>query len=175
MGKWKWGCCFRSTLDVLFGLCANIFLLYIKNHWAVRGSWVAELSRVTWCESGIRLVRVQSSPRTKSFSCEQSEKRRAESTTTIKILYWNSNKTNTQEEFDSQHCGGTTLIFIRSFHASWHPLHYSFTLLLVDQKPLLAQIFKPLSSVCRLVTIHFPLDHIPEVFNGVQVWSLGWS
>lgn len=38
MGKWKWGCCFRSTLDVLFRLLTNIFLPDIKNHWTLEGS-----------------------------------------------------------------------------------------------------------------------------------------
>ena len=37
-----------------------------------------------------------------------------------------------------------------------------------------AQKFKQLGFVWWLVTIHLPLDHIPEVFNGIQVWRLGW-
>ena len=70
--------------------------------------------------------------------------------------------------------GGITLIFNHSFHASWHALHQSFTLDLGDLMPLLAQKVKQFSFVWWLVTIHLPLDYIPEVFNGVQVWRLGW-
>ena len=63
---------------------------------------------------------------------------------------------------------GITLIYNQSFHASWHALHHVFhVLLLGDFMPLLG--YKP-----RLVTIHLPFDLIPEVFNGVQVWRLGW-
>ena len=40
--------------------------------------------------------------------------------------------------------------------------------------PLLAQQFKQFGFVWWLVTIHLPLDHIPEVFNEVQAWRMGW-
>lgn len=37
-----------------------------------------------------------------------------------------------------------------------------------------AQKFNQLGFVWWLVTMHLPLDHIPEVLNGFQVWRLGW-
>src|SRR4029434_6928558 len=37
------------------------------------------------------------------------------------------------------------------------------------------QLVKITKKMQCFQTIHLPLDHIPEVFNGIQVWRLGWS
>lgn len=87
MGKWKWGCCFRSTPDVLFRLSANISLLDIKNHWSVRGSRSSHVLHDVNLEFGWWNPQ-RGKRRSQVFSCEQSEKRGAESMVAIKILYY---------------------------------------------------------------------------------------
>lgn len=57
---------------------------------------------------------------------------------------------------------------------SWHALSQVFTLLLGAFMPVLVQKVKQLSFLFWLVTIHRPLDHIPEVFSLVQVRRLSW-
>lgn len=58
---------------------------------------------------------------------------------------------------------------------SWRAVHHSFTLLLeLSYFNMCARSLAYGQPFDGLVTIHLPVDHIPEVSNGVQVWRLGW-
>lgn len=65
----------------------------------------------------------------------------------------------------------STLKRNHDFYAPWHALHQSFAL-----GWFYATCVKNYSLILIrwLVATPFPLEHISEVFTGVQVWRLGW-
>lgn len=64
-------------------------------------------------------------------------------------------------------CWNNTDFRNHSFPSSWHDLHQSFESLLAVSMTLLLFVW-------WLVNIRLRLDHVPEIFSGVQVLRLAW-